>query len=301
MPRKISVIIYILIGFLYPSQAQQNLWEVSADLPRNVRVVHNIVYGQGNGTDLLLDLYLPDDSIPLHSAIIFIHGGGWSGGNKEMYIKYGYHFASRGIVSASINYRLSGEAIFPAAIEDCKCAIRWMRANSQKYHINPGKIAVAGGSAGGHLAALAGTSSGTKELEGVGGFPEYSSRPDLGIAFFGVFNFVAVDNSEKYKDAVGPVVKFMGGSLKEHVAQYRLASPIAHIDISDPPFLLFHGTGDTVVPYEQSVEFKKILDQSGVPVEMSTTAGGVHGYVHSSEYYEATLSQMEEFIIRFFK
>ena len=301
MAKRFTIVIFLLTLFFQPVQAQQNMWKVPDKLPENVRMIPNVVYGQGGGRDLLLDLYLPKDGTPPYSVIIFIHGGGWNIGKKEMYTKYGYHFASKGMVAASIDYRLSGEAKFPAAVHDSKCAVRWMRANSVRYNVNPDKIVIAGGSAGGHLAALLGTSGGVEELKGSGGYGQYSSKPNLVIAFFGVFNFASVPYKNIYKNVVDPVRQFIGGTFNEEVDKYVMASPVTFVDISDPPFLLFHGTGDKGVPYEQSVEFKKILEQqAGVPVQLSTTVGGKHGYVHSSPYYEATLARMEIFMNLYF-
>ncbi|MFC1558004.1 alpha/beta hydrolase fold domain-containing protein [candidate division KSB1 bacterium] len=300
MIKRFTIVVLLMTVFFQSAQAQQNLWRVPGKLPENVQMLPNLVYGQGGGRDLFLDLYLPKDGTPPYPVTIFIHGGGWKNGNKEMYRKHSYYLASRGIACVSISYRLSGEAKFPAAVHDSKCAVRWMRANSVKYNINPYKIAVAGGSAGGHLVGLVGTTGGIKEFEGSGGYGEFSSKPNLVISFFGVFDFTRVADQNKYNNAAGVVAEFLGGTYDEIPETYKLASPITYVDRTDPPFLLFHSTGDIVVPYEQSVEFKKVLDEAGVPAEISITVGSKHGYVHSSPHYEATLAQMEEFINLYF-
>ena len=301
MAKRFTIVIFLLTFFFQYVQAQQNLWRVPGKLPENVQMIPNVVYGQGGGRDLVMDLFLPKDGTPPYSAIIFIHGGGWKNGNKEMYRKHSYYFAGKGMVAASINYRLSGEAKFPAAVEDSKCAVRWMQANSVKYNVNPDKIVIAGGSAGGHLVGLVGTTEGRKEFEGSGGYTEFSSKPNLVISFFGVFNFTRLADRNKYNNSARLVAEFLGGTYDEIPDIYKLASPVSHVDSTDPPFLLFHSTGDKVVPYEQSVEFKKVLEKAGVPVEMSITVGNKHGYVHSSPHYEATLAQMEYFIDKYFK
>src|SRR4030042_640422 len=117
---------------------------------KNAELITDVVYGKGGEKDLKLDLFLPKKGKPPYTGIIFIHGGAWRGLYKEYLREWGYYFADMGYVAVSIDYRLSGEAKFPAAVEDCKCAVRWMRANTEKYKVLPDKIAVFGESAGGH-------------------------------------------------------------------------------------------------------------------------------------------------------
>ena len=126
-------------------------------IPPNVTVQRDVVYGKGGGRDLHLDLFVPKDKSAVRPGIVFIHGGGWSGGSRGQFQRQAAYLAGKGYVGACIEYRLSSEAKYPAAVEDCKCAVRWMRANAKRLHIDPKRIAVCGGSAGGHLASLLGS------------------------------------------------------------------------------------------------------------------------------------------------
>src|SRR5262245_36610238 len=133
--------------------------DLTIDVPDTVTVEKNIEYGKGGGKALQLDLYSPKKLTHPLPAILFIHGGGWTSGYRQIYHYYCTKFAEHGYVVATASYRLAGEAPFPAAVEDVKCAVRWLRANAKKLGIDSDKIAVAGGSAGGHLAMMIGYSS----------------------------------------------------------------------------------------------------------------------------------------------
>ncbi|MFC1558003.1 alpha/beta hydrolase fold domain-containing protein [candidate division KSB1 bacterium] len=295
-----SIIIILLVVFMNDVASSQKKMEIDYSKKyRNVKFLPDIVYGKGGDKDLKLDLFLPENIISQHIGIIFIHGGGWRNLSKEYLKEWGYYFADRGYTSVSIDYRLSGEAKFPAAIEDCKCAVRWMRANAGKYDINPDKVAVFGESAGGHLAALLGTSGGAKELEGKGGHRGYSSRPNLVFPVYGVFDLVWRVSNIPSRGSI--LYEFIGCSYDECPEKYVRAAPITYIDKSDPPFLLFHSTGDSAVSFQQSVQFEKLLKNAGVPVEFSKTFGSKHGYVLWEPHFKPTCEQMEYFMDKYFK
>ena len=154
-----------------------------ANLPKGVKFLPDLQYVEDAHERHRLDLYVPEKADRPLPLLVWIHGGGWFMGNKDgcplMYL------AAKGYVVASINYRLSQHAVFPAQIEDCKAAIRWLRANAAKYHIDPSDVGVAGGSAGGHLVALLGTTAGVKELEGKEGNLDQSSRVQYAVDYFG--------------------------------------------------------------------------------------------------------------------
>jgi pectinesterase len=271
--------------------------DLQTDYP-DTEFLGDITYGKGGEKELKLDLFRPKKGNPPYTAVIFIHGGGWRNLSKEYLKEWGYYFADKGYLAVSIDYRLSGEAKFPAAIEDCKCAVRWMRANADKYKIDPGHIAVFGESAGGHLAGLLGTSGGNAELEGNGGHAGYSSRPDLVFPVYGIFD---LEKRGKETSAVNNALKdFIGCSYNECPEIYKKAAPVSYIDSADPPFLLFHSTGDSIVPYLQSVIFEKRLRDAGVPVEFSTTVGGKHGYVLWDPWFKPTCEQMIYFMDKYF-
>ena len=271
-------------------------------LYENAKLIKDIVFWKKEERELKLDLYVPKKGTPSYPGIVFIHGGGWSRGFKEKYRRQASYFADKGFVCACITYRLAGETKFPGAIEDCKCGVRWMRANAEKYGIDSNRIAVIGGSAGGHLAGLVGTSGGVKELEGDGRYNNYSSKVNLVVAFFGVFDMAdMVRKGTSTERGSTAVQNFIGGSLEEFPEKYKMASPVTFIDKSDPPVLLFHGTEDKTVPYIQSVKFKKLLEEAGVPVKLITAEGAGHGHINVPPYYEPTIKQMEEFINKYFR
>jgi acetyl esterase/lipase len=176
----------------------------------------------------------------------------------------------RGYAVASINYRLSGEALFPANINDVKAAIRWIKANAAKYKLNPQKIALWGGSAGGNLSALAGTSGDVKELEDLNlGNADQSSRVQAVVDWFGPTNFLLMDEQLKetgngkpdHSKANSPESRLFGQSITEIPDKVKLANPETFISKDDPPFLIMHGSKDQLVPTQQSIQFAEKLEK----------------------------------------
>jgi len=230
-----------------------------------------------------LDLYLPkdrrSDKIP---AIVFIHGGGWQQGNKSDGPGQVVPFVRTGqYVGISIGYRLSGEATWPAQIHDCKAAIRWVRANADKYGIAPQRIGVWGRSAGGHLVLMLGVSGDVPELEGdLGPHKGVSSKVTCVANFFGVSEISAIigrpsDTDRTKPDA--PEAKLIGGPLRENADKARAASPITYVTANDPPVLTVHGDEDRTVPYDQALRLDTALRKAGVPSYLVTVKGAGHG------------------------
>ena len=261
-------------------------------LPDNVAMLEGVVYGKGGGRDLKLYLFAPKDRKPTHPGIVFVHGGAWKKGSPAVHFRQAAYMASKGYVCASIEYRLSGEAAFPAAVEDAKCAVRWMRANAKKYRIDPDRIAAAGGSAGGHLVAMLGVMNEEDGLEGMGGHAGYSSRVNAVVAFYGMFDFRKL----QVKNPEGAIAAFLGGLPDEVPEVYKQASPITYVDKSDAPFLLLHGTADKLVPIKQSMDMKEALEKAGVRAEVYVAEGGGHGFEKEPHEYDKSLSRMEEFL-----
>jgi len=192
-------------------------------LPEGVKVLRDLLYVAGGHERNRLDLYLPEKAEGRLPLVVWIHGGGWQGGNKENCPAV--PFATRGYAVASINYRLSQHAVFPAQIEDCKAAIRWLRANAAKYHFDADHIGVWGESAGGHLVALLGTTGGVKDLEGSGGNLDQSSRVQCVVDWFGPTDFVGWDPN--FNKAVYPMIAhLLGGLVQENKEKARKASPL---------------------------------------------------------------------------
>lgn len=233
----------------------------------DVTIHRDRVYHRIGERALALDLYLPKADAPT-PLVMWIHGGGWRGGNKRncpvaWLTEHGY-------AVASINYRLSGEATHPAQVHDCKAALVALRHKAATYNIDPDRIAVAGSSAGGHLSALLGTSAGVADLRG-DHLPEVSDRVAAVVDFCGPADLTIVHR--------GAVSQMLGGEADEKAAEATMASPITHVDASDPPFLIVHGSDDPVVPLAQSTALADKLEAAGVKVELKVLAGVGHGAV----------------------
>ena len=268
--------------------------DVRAPTPEDVEVTSDIEYGRVGDRPLLLDLYRPKKMTEPAPGLLFIHGGGWKHGKKEDYRYYTNWFAHRGYVVASVSYRMSGEAIYPAAVQDVKCAVRWMRANADKYHIDPNKIGVAGGSAGGHLALMIGYSSDVPELEGNGGHPGVSSRVQAVVDLYG-----PTDLTTEFARAKDLLLDFIGKPFAEAKELYRQASPIMHVSKDDPPTLILHGTIDQVVPIRQADLLSEKLKDSGVPFVYDRLDGWPHTMDLSRDVNERCRWFMERFFARY--
>lgn len=241
------------------------------------RVQKDIEFANVDGHSLKLDLYLPAKTEGAR-LVVWIHGGGWRGGNKNN-CEVAW-LADHGYAVASISYRLTDKAIFPAQIHDCKAAVRWLRANADKYGYQTDKIAVAGSSAGGHLAALLGTSGDVKELEGtVGGNLDQSSRVDAVIDFYGATDFALRSKTQPQRaNQEGSVVYLLlGGGADEKVELAKLASAAFHVTKDDPPFLVFHGDKDKTVLLDQSQRIQEVYTKAELPITLHVLEGAGHG------------------------
>jgi acetyl esterase/lipase len=248
----------------------------------------NIAYAE-NSPAQQLDIYLPETGEGPFPVIVSIHGGAFRMGDKgDVQVAPMLEGLKRGYAVVSINYRLSGEAIFPAQIQDVKAAIRWIKANAKKYKLNANKLATWGGSAGGHLASLAGTSGDVKELEDITqGNANFSSRIQAVVDWFGPINFNTMDAQFKvsakgktdHDDANSPESELVGKKITDAFDLVKRANPATYITKDDPPFFIEHGTLDHLVPTEQSIDFatalEKILGKEKVTLKLLEGAG--HG------------------------
>ncbi|MCX5676878.1 MAG: alpha/beta hydrolase [Planctomycetota bacterium] len=247
-----------------------------------VKAMRDLEYAKPGGKPQLLDLFVPEKADGPLPLIVWIHGGAWLGGSKNGTPAMGQ--LRRGYAVASINYRLSQEAIFPAQIHDCKAAIRWLRAHAKEYNIDPKRIGVWGSSAGGHLVALVGTSGDVKELEGDEGNLDQSSRVQAVCDWFGPTDFCqmaahAMPDSKLDHDAAGsPESKLIGGPIQENKDKVAKANPITYVSKDDPPFLIMHGDKDPLVPHHQSEILAEALRKAGVQVTFETVKGAGHGF-----------------------
>lgn len=248
----------------------------------DVQMEKGIVFGKGGERDLKLDLTRPKSSQGKMPALVFIHGGGWTGGNRESFHPFMLQFSKQGMVCITVQYRFAPQHRFPAQLEDVKCAVRWLRANAEKYHVDPERIAAFGVSAGAHLAALLGTTAEQPQWEGLGGHAGQSSRVCVVVGLAGPYDLLqGYQNSVNQLDQEGAAVRhllegFLGGNPQQMPAAYREASPLDHVSKESSPALLMHGAKDTLVLIEQSEAFEKKLKESGVEVALLRIEDGTH-------------------------
>jgi acetyl esterase/lipase len=256
----------------------------------------NIEYARVDGQPLLLDLYLAAETEAPAPLIVWVHGGAWRAGSKaDVPIQA---LVARGVSIASVDYRLSTVARFPAQIHDIKAAIRFLRANAAKYHFNPRKFVIAGSSAGGHLAALVGVSNGQKELEGtVGDHLTVSSDVQAIVSFFGASNLetiLAQSTPHGLSVRVPALELLLGGQPTEQPELAKLASPVTHVDDQDPPLLLIHGDQDPQMPINQSHELEGAYQRVKRPCQFEVIHHGAHG---GPQFFDATrLELVEKFL-----
>ena len=264
-------------------------------------VVSDVQYCTGSGKPLLMDIFVPrQPTRALTPAILWLHGGGWERGDKNGN-SGALLLADAGFMTASIFYRLSGDDPFPADIEDCKCAIRYLRANATKYRIDPNRIGVAGASAGGHLAELVATADEKAGLEGSGGWPDVSSRVQAASAYYGVSDFTV--GAMQFQHHTGKVVvKLFGGDENAKPALYRQASPIRYVSKDSPPLLLVHGEQDDLVPFSQSVEMTRAYQDTGLTVEFIPVKNAGHDFEQiGPEAITPSVDEIHRKTVAFFK
>ncbi len=246
----------------------------SAETAKHIK---DVEFAKIKDHSLKLDLYLPPKD-ERSTLVVWIHGGGWQKGSKnDCKIKW---LTEHGYSVASISYRLSQVAKFPAQLHDCKGAIRWLRANSSKYGYKTNHIVVAGASAGGHLATLIGTTSGNVRLEGdVGGNLNQRSSVSAIIDYYGPTDFILRSKTQPSRaNEVGSVVyNLLGGGADKKVELAKIASAAHHVTKDDPPLLIFHGDKDNTVLIDQSEAITKVYESKGLSVQMNVLTGKKHG------------------------
>ncbi len=222
-----------------------------------------------------LDLYLPSGGDEPQPGLLFIHGGGWERKGKDYYHYWAGRYAARGYVCTTAEYRTSNEAKYPAAVDDMRAAVRWMRANTGELQLDPSRIGAVGQSAGGHLAMMLGYSE-PPPLPETADHPEFGSDVQAVVAYY-----APSDLRTEHMRNLDPVKKWLGAPYDETPQTYAEASPITHVNPGDPPALLFHGTVDGVVPVEQSAAICERLTQAGVPCVFDP----IQGWDHMLEIY----------------
>jgi acetyl esterase/lipase len=267
-------------------------WYAAAAEPRASR---DVEYARVGDTPLLLDLYVPPD-VPSPPLVVWVHGGAWrSGSKKDVPL---LPLIERGYAVASVDYRLSPVAPYPAQVYDLKAAIRYLRATADKTGIHLARIAIAGGSAGGHLAALVGVTNGSKEHEGeVGEHRGTSSDVQAIIVFYGASNLTTIlaQSTPHGLNVRRPALEqLFGGKPEEKQELARLASPVYFVDPRDPPLLLYHGDQDPQMPINQAHELVGAYKKHGLAATFEVVYGGAHG--GKLFYTPEQLQQVAEFL-----
>ena len=261
-------------------------------LASGVVVHHGVEFATVEGfRPLLLDVYLRAASSAPAAAIVYLHGGGWAVGTRR---RFGRAFASwsptpldllaqAGFVVATVDYRLSGEARFPAQLHDVKAAVRWLRGNAERLGVDPARLVTWGESAGGHLAMLAGLCGDRAELDGgIGDFLGESSAVSGVVDWYGPMNLLslgsqyAAGSDKRPDDPDSWESSLVGVPLQTDPARARAASPISYVHAGAPPIQIHHGTVDTQVPFAQSVEFVDALRQAGGSADLVIVEGSDH-------------------------
>jgi acetyl esterase/lipase len=264
----------LLVGFSVASASAQLSRTASAwasTISNDVRIVSNITYVTANNWDATLDVYTPTSPGP-HPTILHIHGGGWTGGSKESVNLRLLPYLEMGFAVVNATYRLARVSEAPAAVEDCRCALRWVVQHAKEYNLDPNRIITMGYSAGGHLALTTGMLTPAAGLDRL-----CPSNDPLKVAamvnWFGITDVVdLLDGSNTRAFAVQWL-----GSRTDRVEQARRVSPMTHVRKDMPPVLTIHGDADPTVPYSQATKLHAALQQAGATTELLTIPGGKHG------------------------
>ncbi len=258
------------------------LWMISSAMqPGNAaeppRHLTDIAYATVNGRALALDLHLPA-GVKQPPLVVYLHGGAWREGDKAQYPEF---LVARGFAVASVNFRSSNDARFPANVHDIKAAIRFLRAKSKEYGYRTDRIAIGGSSSGGHLAALVGTTNGVKELEGnLGEHTRETSAVQAIVSWFGASNLntILAQSTPFGLGVREPALRLLLGALPDEVpALAKLASPVEHVGAGDPPAMLLHGNQDRQMPVNQLLELEAAFRRAKLDVETQIVDGAGHG------------------------
>lgn len=263
-----------LCGLLFVSSLTRI--EAAPPVPESVVWEEGLEYSNPDDTHLQLNLARPKTGNGPFPTVLCIHGGGFRAGKRESYDALCVKLAERGYVAVTMTYRLAPKHKFPAAVHDTKAAVRWLRANAAKYKINPDKLGVTGGSAGGHLAQFLGVTANVPQFEGTGGNANQSSRVTCVVNVYGPSDFTK--SYGKSVDAHEVLPLWFGGDLSTHQALHIQASPLYWVTPNAAPTLCIHGTEDKYVAHEQAIWLIDKLKAATVEAELLTLEGAGHGF-----------------------
>ena len=269
--------------------------EISAETMSKLEAREGLVYATYGDREMKLDLYRPKNAEGKLPAIICIHGGGWWQGTRANHAHVAKALAAHGYVTATISYRLSDEAPFPAQIQDCKAAVRFLRANAEKFGIISDRIGAIGLSAGGHLTALLGTSGEVEALEGEGGNSEQSSTIQAAVPMGAQSDFRRhhenIENSNPNPPGPKPNiwVQFLGGKPSEVPENWKMASPLTHLDASAPPMLFITGENDKETTHAE--KFRGKMKELGIAEGLHVIPGAPHAFPGRQDWFDDMLEQ----------
>ena len=264
----------VVFAMTYVAHAQQiespSRWATASAY--EAQIFPNIVYGVAAGHELKLDVITAGPKTQFRPTLIYIHGGGWSGGTKEEYAWFTLPFIAKGMNVVNVEYRMASVSLAPAAVEDCRCALRWVFRHAQEYGFDTTKLVLDGHSAGGHLSLMTGM------LDASAGFDNNCpGKEDLKVAaiinYFGITDVADVLQGKNQQDWA--VTWF--GSLPDRMDLAKRLSPLTYVRSGLPPIITIHGTNDALVPYQQAVRLHEALDRVGASNQLITISGGVHG------------------------
>ena len=251
---------------------------------------------------LTLDLYRPNEGQGPFPAIVIYFGGGWQNGRPGIFAPVAQALAQRGYVCIVPEYRLSGEKPFPAAVHDCKAAIRWTRGNARRFKIDPTRIATMGGSAGGHLSGFMGATNGIARFEGEGDYRAVSSRVQASVVMCGPMSLLLPHIVERVEKAAAKsegdaIMAFMGGALPgQNTGIYKEASPLTHVGEHSPPMLFIDGELDR--PGLRHEEFRARLTAHEIPHDFLILPGAPHPFWNMREWFGPTIEAVDGFLTK---
>ena len=257
-----------------------------------VTIERDVIVGSGGGRDLRANVYRPPEQADGAPSVLLVHGGGWASGDRGQLHGYGILLGRLGYLCVACEYRLTGEAPWPAQIHDVKAALRWMRANARDLRIDPAKISVSGNSAGGHLSLMLAGTQDVPEFEGGGGSAGAGTAVAAAVAFYAPTVLAALGGGE----LSAPVAALLGAAPAQDAL--RSASPLSYANRDFPPALLIHGTKDELVPHEASLRMHRALDEAGAPAELHLYAGAPHAFDAVPDFGRQCASIMALFLDR---
>lgn len=293
----LSLIVALALAFTAAAQnAKPKSYKPSTETPASVHAKLDVDYATYGDRAMQLDLFTPKaKSKKPRPAIVVVHGGGWKSGDRAKFRAIGQQLAARGYVTAAISYRLAGDTKFPAAIYDCKAAVRYLRANAKRLNLDPNRIGAIGGSAGGHLVGLMATSSAISEYEGAGGNAKFSSNLNAAVVLGGGMDLVTKELQNPNPDnEISPnALLFFGARYREIPDVYVKASPITHISASTPPMLFMDGEFDQ--PQKRYIDFWKKMDDYRIPHSFIQMDGGKHGCWNQEPWFTPMIKDIDQF------